>query len=134
MPALCLANRPREAPRSAWHQRVRLRALVLVGVAFLAACSGGDSGSEQVDQHVASAFGGQWPFTVKSGTVRCTVTKSGQHLATFKADGDGDVYALNRVAKDSGYPDPTAIWLDDPATNGLKVSISWLTAYALALC
>jgi len=101
-------------------------------VALLASCSG-KSDDHTVNAEKAQVLGGQWPFSVPSGTVDCQAQGSAS-VVTFKPTGAGIVYALNGTAKSAGYADPDAIWLDDPAVPGAKINISWLTDYGLAIC
>jgi hypothetical protein len=101
-------------------------------LAGLASCAGKPD-DHTVNAEKAQLLGGQWPFSVASGVVACKGQRSAG-VATFRPEGSDTVYALNGTAISAGYPRPDPIWLDDPTAPGLKISIGWLTDYALAIC
>jgi Protein of unknown function (DUF2511) len=101
-------------------------------LALLASCSG-KSDDHTVNAERAQVLGGQWPFSVPSGTVDCQ-PKGSAKVVTFTPTGSDTVYAVNGAATSAGYQDLGPIWLDDPAVPGAKINISWLTDYGLAIC
>ncbi len=91
---------------------------VVLVVALLASCSG-KSDDHTVNAERAQVLGGQWPFSVVSGTVDCK-PKGSAKVVTFKPTGSETVYAVNDTAESAGYPDLDPIRLDDPAVPGVE--------------
>jgi hypothetical protein len=89
--------------------------------------SGKDSGGGSL--RVTSSSLKPWPFTMKSGELRCE-----NNAVTFA--GNGKRYALNGAAQDEGFPAVDDIWADGPDSGGLpmKVSLDAAITRGLALC
>jgi len=111
---------------------MRRSAPLVLGVILAALTACGADG-----RHVTAADVTPWPFSVPSGTLRCS-----HDQVTFQPDG-GVIYAINGTAKafhagrDLIATDP--LWLDDTSTGvtlnpPLKVSISKLIQEGLELC
>lgn len=99
------------------------RISIKVALVFLmAACSPSEN---QVTQ---SQFGDKWPFTVESGYVDCVQPSR----AIFRAN--GEVYALNGLARSAGYKPIDEIWRDDPTGVLPKINIGQMISLALAQC
>jgi len=81
-------------------------------------------------------LGDRWPFGVDEGELGCYVLPRGAREAVFKAW--GVTYALNGPARaaaaERGYVDihDTAIWREDPAAAGLKISLASAIRFALS--
>jgi hypothetical protein len=101
-------------------------------LALLGSCSG-KSDDHVVNAERAQVLGGQWPFSVASGTVDCKLKGAGK-VVTFKPTGSDTVYAVTDTADSASYADLDPIRLDDPAVPGAKINIDWLTDYGLAIC
>lgn len=83
--------------------------------------------------HDAEASLYPWPFDAPSVTVACrNPVGRGTGRVTVKTP-DGQEYAVNGLARNH-YPDVEPIWLDDPETPGLKVSVGDLIQRGLELC
>lgn len=94
--------------------------------------SSDDASADPSSRMVSAAdLSGSWPLTVGSGTLRCDGS-GGTGEVTF--EGDGKVYAVNGLAKQSGLPEIDAIWKDDPDAPGLKLDIGELLQAGLDLC
>lgn len=103
------------------------RALVLLSLVLpLAACGGGN---ELHDVDASRLGDGVWPLSVEEGRIDCI----GRGRATLIAE--GETYALNGLAVGAGDGQAIdSIWLDDPDSPGLKMSMRDLTAYANNVC
>lgn len=84
-------------------------------------------------------FGGTWPLKAERGTLRCmfpvaSMPQVHAHLIVV----DGVFYALNGVAQahaaKMGWRRVDALWLDNQAIPGTKVSLDPLARRAAALC
>ena len=80
---------------------------------------------------------GPWPFTIERGELTCIgpVDDPGVFIATDQ----GDMYALNpaaiRMARGVGATaDLDPIWRQHPDLPGVKMNVSPMIVYALALC
>ncbi len=78
--------------------RTILASALVLTIAITAACS--ERNSREVSR---SEFGERWPFTVDRGVVRCD-----NNAITFATD--GNVYAVNGVAKSRGIAAIEPIW------------------------
>jgi Protein of unknown function (DUF2511) len=91
-------------------------------------------GSREHRQIEAKDFGPTWPFTVKSGTLRCDARRSVTLVAA------GATYAVNERAKrravDEGWQDIAAIWATGPPIAGYpgKKNIGPVLAFGAKLC
>lgn len=104
-------------------------ALAVLLTVLLPSCGSVDTTGEAEGSRVNEAdYGGDWPFTVSSGRLRC---ESGS--AVVFATG-GNEYAVNGAASSQGYPDIDPIWRDNPDIPGTKVNISPLIDDGLELC
>ncbi|SKC77661.1 Protein of unknown function [Krasilnikoviella flava] len=81
-----------------------------------------------ISADIAAEEGWDWPLSVDSVTYMC-----GEGNAII-VKADGELYALNGLAKGQGYADLDPIWLDDPEVDGLKVDAGSLTDYVLEQC
>lgn|GEM_PF-5759057 len=86
-------------------------------------------------KHVFSCqFGAEWPLKPDNGLVGCR-DKPGTNVQVLTfIDPDGKEWALNGIAKSSGYPAIDPIWRDDPDLDGAKINISPLVDRAEAAC
>ena len=80
---------------------------------------------------------GPWPFTVEGGELTCigSVDDPGVFLVTA----GGEMFALNPAAilmadRVGAMADLDPIWRDDPEILGVKVNVSPMILYGLALC
>jgi hypothetical protein len=96
---------------------------------IIAVCACGSS-------RVASSkdYGASWPFTIRSGTLRC------QGPGSVTIETDDKTYAVNGVASgyaaDKGWADVNDIWANGPdvAGFGMKKDLGAVIEDGLALC
>ncbi len=76
----------------------------------------------------AKDLGSEWPFTVASGTLKCT-----DNAITFTAD--GKTYGVNGTATGrENLPPIDPIWKPNPDIPGTKVNIGPVIFRGLDLC
>lgn len=118
---------------------VVVAAIVVVGLTGCGTTSSGSSSGQQVSRE---DYGGAWPLTVDSGTLRCE-SPAGESFGavTFTSDEDGTTYWVNgtagNIAEEKGWQEIRPIWADDPTDSsglGLKKSMGPLIDAGLALC
>lgn len=82
----------------------------------------------------AETYGADWPFTFAEGHLHCF---AGQAVAVSDAE-SGRMYALNGQANAKagalGLEPLAAVWRDDPAIKGAKVSVGQVLEDGLAHC
>jgi len=104
--------------------------MVVCGLLLLAAGCGGEKGTPVSQEQ----FGDQWPLTVTSGRLSCVWFSERRQVVTFIAP-DGTEYALNGIARSSGYFSPIdSIHKPDPTNPPAKKSIGVLIDKGLKLC
>ena len=74
-----------------------------------------------------------WPFSVPSVTLACRNPAGPRHGDATVTTDDGREFALNGLARRS-HPDVMPIWLPDPQTEGLRISVGPAISRALDLC
>jgi len=99
--------------------------IVVVGFVWGSLDGGGHkaTGSEEVSSSTLTP----WPFTVKSGVLRCE-----GNAVTFTAG--GVEYALNGSAIGRGFPQIYPVWAPDPSVDDLHVALGPALKEGLALC
>lgn len=82
-----------------------------------------------------SDFAGDWPVVVDAATLQCYQrTNAGRPTEVATVVISDRTYALNGTARNAGYPDLGAMWLDNESNPGAKVSIADFIDAARALC
>lgn len=84
-------------------------------------------GSQQVTH---DNFPGRWPVVARRATLRC----ESSDIPVLTVEIGSTRYALNGTARTMGYADLGAMWLDNDANPGAKVSISDFSDAARRLC
>ena len=80
---------------------------------------------------------GPWPFTVERGELTCI--GPADHPGVFIVTDRGEMFALNPAAiqmadQVGAKPELDPIWREHPDIPGVKVNVSPMIVYALALC